>query len=133
MLDCVEKARISDDFVGPLVLEDYIQKLQQDNEVLRRTITQKNRVIAQKDRWIEIVTTSTAYRVGRFITWVPRKCKRFVQCSKDHGFVYAVKHGAKKVGRPVLKITGKIPNGIQCVKDHGLTYTIGHFFRKLKK
>ncbi len=40
---------------------------------------------------------SASYRIGRFITFIPRKCRGLLDCIRDHGLRYTVKYGLQKV------------------------------------
>lgn len=43
------------------------------------------------------VLNSTSYRIGRMITFIPRKIKGGIQCAKDHGVKYTIKLAVKKI------------------------------------
>ena len=43
------------------------------------------------------VKQSLSYRIGSAITFIPRKIRGFIWCTKDHGFRYTVKYGIQKV------------------------------------
>lgn len=81
------------------------------------------------------IKRSSSYRVGLFITYVPRKLKRGLKCVRDHGFAYTVGYGFRKVGGAVAGIFRKGPaklrRGIQCARDHGVMYTIKRGLKKL--
>ena len=40
---------------------------------------------------------SVSYKIGRIITFIPRKVRGFVECVRDHGFGYTVRYALKKV------------------------------------
>lgn len=40
------------------------------------------------EKEITLIRMSASYKVGRFITWVPRKLRGFARCIKDNGFKY---------------------------------------------
>ena len=44
-----------------------------------------NRTLTQE---LEEVRSSASYRIGRLITWVPRKIMGLVRCYRDHGIGY---------------------------------------------
>lgn len=81
------------------------------------------------------IKKSKSYRIGRAITFIPRKLKGFLQCVKDHGLGYTIVYSGKKAIKLMLskmqKLRVKVRGGIQCCKDHGVMYTIKYFFRKL--
>lgn len=43
------------------------------------------------------VKQSLSYRIGSAITFIPRKIRGFIWCSKDHGLGYTVKYGFQKI------------------------------------
>ena len=71
---------------------------------------------------------SKSYRIGRTITFLPRKLKGFIQCILDHGLAYTVRYGCSKLLHKFCSLFQKcnrlICGGIQCVKDHGVRYTL---------
>ncbi len=44
-----------------------------------------------------LLERSVSYRIGRIITFLPRKCLGLLRCLKDHGLGYTLKHGLKKL------------------------------------
>lgn len=38
-----------------------------------------------------LIRASTSYRIGRFITWIPRKVRGFFRCYREHGWRYTCK------------------------------------------
>lgn len=44
------------------------------------------------------IEKSTSYRIGRIITFVPRKICGGIQCCKDHGLIYTIKRGFQHLG-----------------------------------
>ena len=42
---------------------------------------------------------SNSWRIGRLITWLPRKIKGGIKCCQDHGLRYTLRHATKKVYR----------------------------------
>ena len=36
----------------------------------------------------EDIKKTYSYRIGRVITWLPRKCRGMVNCFREHGFKY---------------------------------------------
>lgn len=46
---------------------------------------------------LDKILNSTSYRVGRFITFIPRKIKGGIKCVKDHGVRYTIKYTIKKL------------------------------------
>lgn len=46
---------------------------------------------------LDKVLNSTSYRIGRLITFIPRKIKGGIMCVRDHGIRYTIKYGIKKI------------------------------------
>lgn len=41
---------------------------------------------------------SVSFRIGRAITWLPRKIRGVFWCFHDHGFYYTLKRGIEHIG-----------------------------------
>lgn len=50
-----------------------------------------------KKEELDKVLNSTSYRVGRFLTFVPRKIKGGILCARDHGIPYTIRLCFKKI------------------------------------
>ena len=50
----------------------------------------------KRDQQYENIVNSKSYKIGRMITFIPRKTIGGIQCIKDHGFLYTVKLFIKK-------------------------------------
>lgn len=92
----------------------YTQKLGQVKQLLEERI-QENRLVEikaeslQKETetlhervhgWeleLNAVQTSVSYRLGRTLTWLPRKLRGGVRCIRENGWAYTVKHGFNKL------------------------------------
>lgn len=46
---------------------------------------------------LELVQDPVSYRIGRFVTFIPRKIKGGIQCCKDHGIAYTIKLAFSKI------------------------------------
>ena len=63
----------------------------------------------QKNKQVQMVLKDTgeldvaAYKIGRIITFFPRKIKGFVRCCKDHGVGYTFKRALHKIRRIIRK------------------------------
>lgn len=44
-----------------------------------------------------------SYRIGRMITFIPRKIHGALKCCEDHGFAYTVRHALQKVKKKLFK------------------------------
>lgn len=51
----------------------------------------------EKNAELEEIKLSASYRIGRGITWLPRKIRGGIQCIKDNGIEYTCKHLILKV------------------------------------
>lgn len=110
-------AHLDPHFIGPLTAYEYIVKLEKANErngaviaekdkMLRekdREIHNKNRVIQSKNKALASLKNSSSLKIGKTVTWLPRKCKGFIQCCLEHGLFYTVKYAVTKVIRVVKK------------------------------
>ena len=47
--------------------------------------------------WLEAVQHSASYRIGRAITWLPRKIRGGYRCVKENGWKYTIRHFGEKV------------------------------------
>ena len=56
--------------------------------------------IAERDQWLDDMRASVSFRVGRAITWLPRKIRGGVRCYQEHGPAYTVR-------RTIEHLTGK--------------------------
>lgn len=77
----------------------FIKLYQADNSSIADSKT-SNVVVLQKKVWelnhqlnvmqkeIESIHKSKTYRIGRFMTWLPRKGRGFIRCYKEHGMSY---------------------------------------------
>jgi len=61
-----------------------------------------NKIISNKAKnesraELDNVLNSKSYRIGRMITFIPRKIKGGIQCIRDHGMIYTIKLATKKL------------------------------------
>lgn len=47
--------------------------------------------LEQAEKEIRNIRASASYRIGRFITWIPRKVRGFFRCCREHGWRYTCK------------------------------------------
>lgn len=77
------------------------KKLNQTRAELKRTKTElkraktKLKTSRQKEAKLR---HSLSYRVGKVITWLPRKCKRFVRCLRKHGLSHTIRKCLEHIG-----------------------------------
>ena len=62
----------------------------QNIAALERKIKSQQATIYQLIREIEGIHASVTYKVGRFITWLPRNVRGCVRCYQEHGFRYTL-------------------------------------------
>ena len=46
---------------------------------------------------LEAVYGSSSYKIGRAITWLPRKIRGGFRCVKENGWKYTIRHFGEKV------------------------------------
>lgn len=51
----------------------------------------------KQQQTVTICEDPVSYKIGRFITLIPRKIRGTIQCCKDHGFKYTVKHALERI------------------------------------
>ena len=86
---------------------------------------------------LEAIRASWSYRIGRSITFVPRKVRGSVQCYHDHGAGYTVRRTLYHMGlwedeenpsydpsKFNMRVPDKLSGGVQCYRDHGVGYTL---------
>ena len=61
-----------------------------DIAVLRQKLARANNQIAFLKREIDNIHHSWTYRIGRIITWLPRKIRGGIRCYQEHGLSYTV-------------------------------------------
>lgn len=87
---------------GKLNLKAKLAELQNAQEEARRWRTkfeQTNNKLCDKDRQFHAldkehhaVLSSLSFRLGRVLTWLPRKVRGGVRCLREHGLSYTIKH-----------------------------------------
>lgn len=75
---------------GDFLYTEYKQQLQELAQLRRY----RQNSTVQPD-----VKQSLSYRIGSAITFIPRKIRGFIWCSKDHGLGYTIKYGFQKILR----------------------------------
>lgn len=61
----------------------------------KKALSNAKKYIDSKD--MENILNSKSYKIGRAITFIPRKCKGGIQCVKDHGILYTTRLLFKKI------------------------------------
>ena len=88
-------------------------------------------------REVELIHQSVSYRIGRFITWLPRKIRGGIRCYHEHGFSYTFKRVLVHLGLMTdpyksskshklknMWIGRMVRGGIRCFQEHGFSYTL---------
>ena len=89
-------------YISPfyLPIQQKAQMLEQERAALKKAAAKDAKTIARLKRQLALVKKSASFRVGRIITYVPRKALGVLRCCKDHGVGYTFK-------RTVARIFGK--------------------------
>ncbi len=66
----------------------YLYKIQYIRD---RLYPPDNPQITALNKEITDIRSSVSYRIGRFLTWVPRKIRSGINCYKEHGFAYTLR------------------------------------------
>lgn len=51
--------------------------------------------LAELEQWMEDIKASASFRIGRAITWLPRKVRGGVRCYREHGAAYTARQFVK--------------------------------------
>ena len=95
---------------------DVTKKLQTEKNKLQteknKLQTEKNKLQTEKNKLqtvkkvmsaeIASLRKSFSFRLGRALTWFPRKFRGGVRCLKEHGLIYTVKHFVAKVKKKLF-------------------------------
>lgn len=57
---------------------------------LQRRIAEQECIIAERDQWLIDIKSSRSYRLGRAVTWLPRKLRGGIRCYRGHGLRYTL-------------------------------------------
>ena len=63
---------------------DFVSK---QNEKVKYVFNKSNQ---SKDLEADLIRASWSYRIGRFITFIPRKIRGGIRCYKEHGISYTL-------------------------------------------
>ncbi|EKU79333.1 glycosyltransferase [Veillonella seminalis] len=71
-------------------------------QLVNTRIINNNNLIKQEieniDFEIKSIQDSLSFKLGRIITWIPRKIRGGIQCYKDHGGIYTIKRTMEHMG-----------------------------------
>ena len=70
--------------VSPAILKQRIAEQE-------RRIAEQEHMILERDQWLEDMKASVSFRVGRGITWMPRKLRGGIRCYQEHGLRYTAR------------------------------------------
>ena len=75
----------------PLVLEgDPLARSEAIRVEQEQRINEQNQRISERDQWLDDIRNSVSFRIGRAITWAPRKVRGGIRCCREHGAAYTV-------------------------------------------
>ena len=74
------------------------EDLLEENQQLKKDLTQARRERDRAKKKVENICASRSYRVGRMITFIPRKVRGGYRCLKEHGVKYTVRRIGQKMG-----------------------------------
>ena len=97
-------------------METAVQKNEQARRFKEKEVKLKKEVGCLKD--------SKSYRIGRAITWLPRKVRGAIRCNKEHGLCYTMR-------RTCEHLTGKTRNSRRILHKEEQKYK--HLFAKKKE
>ncbi len=86
------RAGVSEELLVP-----YLENVCDSAIEMRNTINLVNAHKRDLRYQLECVHNSASFKIGRKITFLPRKIRGGIQCIKDHGFLYTWKHALKKI------------------------------------
>lgn len=75
------------------------QSLRAENVKLKKMNAQSRKTAAALRRQLVADRRSASFRIGRMITYIPRKLRGGIRCCKEHGFGYTVKRAFAKIFR----------------------------------
>jgi len=81
-------------------------KISQLNGQKNRIINEKNKIIRAKketEKMLRDVKNSTTFKVGRIVTFIPRKIKGLFKCLKFHGIIYTIKYIPVKIYNKIYR------------------------------
>ncbi|MBQ1237717.1 MAG: glycosyltransferase [Oscillospiraceae bacterium] len=73
-------------------------RLWKENQQLKKDLTQARRERDRAKKEVGNICASLSYRVGRMITFIPRKVRGGYRCLKEHGVKYTVRRIGQKMG-----------------------------------
>ena len=80
-----------------------LRKAQQENHKMRQDLRATRKKAVSLNRQLRDARKSASFRVGRMVTYIPRKLRSFLHCCRDHGFFYTAKYTANKIARILKK------------------------------
>ena len=75
------------------------QSLKAENMKLKKMNAQRKKTVVALKRQLAAVRHSASYRIGRMITYIPRKLRGGIRCCREHGFSYTVKRAFTRIFR----------------------------------
>ena len=84
-------AIIKQDLLSSDAMRPYIENVERKFAEQERRIAEQERLIAERDKWLRDIKSSVSFRLGRGITWTPRKIRGGVRCYQEHGLRYTAR------------------------------------------
>ena len=89
---------IKQDLFSSEAMRPYIERVErkfaeQEQRIAEQEqrIAEQERLIAERDKWLQDIKSSVSFRLGRGITWTPRKIRGGVRCYQEHGLRYTTR------------------------------------------
>ena len=79
-------------------LQEALDNREKETDTLRHDLEKQKKRADTLQYDLDCVHDSISFRVGRAITWAPRKMRGGVQCCRDHGTGYTVRRALYHVG-----------------------------------
>ena len=78
---------------------DDAQRKRQEKELERQKqeLERKNKILKRQKKEVEAMKKSLSYRLGRALTWLPRKIRGGIRCLKENGFRYTCRRLLQKL------------------------------------
>ena len=72
-------------------VDDYINKIIEQKNKLELNITKINKDLNRYKRNYNDISKSKSYKIGRSLTYIPRKIRGCFRCYTEHGLKYTLK------------------------------------------
>lgn len=133
----IERKKVQ--LLSPIESLWYTATIHEIKYVEKEKIVEKKIEVEVKSKVDEtaLIRSSYSYRIGRFITFIPRKIRGCIRCFKEHGTVYTFNrilvHLRLKSDSGRKSLPRLVRGGIRCLKEHGLRYTLKNIHGKMRR